>query len=468
MSESLVEEVCNKCKPATIRRIEIDGKLASYEKDFTSPLWKRFCSTYADFVILNQKECHAKKITHNKYVTNENNNNNFATNESNEDVDWRRGYAELTLEKMMSKPPAKQTNDELQTFGSIFGSLVVYLRLFQANFDPLALSTACPNIQFLEITGDVGLHESQISSLVTHLPNLRYLRISNAGASPKFWLEFLTNIEGANLLELDISSNDIGQNVASFVATLLQKNPNIKMLNMANNPIQIEGFVEIATAGANLQALDASDCAIVTSQKSEATFHVTPILGHQLKVLKLSGNNLIKLSTSFWKFLFGRQQNTLERLELARVMWVQKDKDIRVLIRHFAEFPHIDYLDLSDNHIEEMGMEAICFNLLLSRAPLKTLILMGNTIKDTIAAGLARALRYNSSLQTLVLGSVSEYGLMELDGAIAENASSAIQKIVVDTKGPPQVVLSRPQLFVLKNASDPTKTYQMRWNPQPR
>jgi len=466
MSESLVEQVCNKCKPATLRKIEIDAKLEPYEKDFTTPLWEHFCGEYGDFVMLNQKECRAKERTHRKYITINKNNNN-TTDESNEDVDWRRGYAELTLEKMMSKPLEKQTEGELQTFGPIFGNLVVYLRLFQAIFDPILLSAACPNIQFLEIVGHVGLHECQISSLVTRLPNLRYLRISNAGASPKFWMDFLTNIEeAANLLELDISSNEIGQNVASFVASLLKKNRTIKILNVANNEIQIEGFMEIAAAGINLQVLDASDCAIVTSQKSEAAFHVAPVLGHQLKVLKLSGNNLVKLSGSLWKYLFSGA-NTIERLELGRVMWVMKDKDIRVLIRSVAEFPHLEYLDLSDNHIEELGMEAICFNLLLSRAPLKTLILAGNTVKDPIAAGLARALRYNSSLQTLILSTVSEYGLIELDGAISENASSAIQNIVVDTKNP-QVVLSRPHLFTLGNPSDPTKTYQMRWNPQPR
>jgi hypothetical protein len=94
--------------------------------------------------------------------------------------------------------------------------------------------------------------------------------------------------------------------VAQNIAELLQKNRSFKILNIANNPIQMEGFMEIARAGgANLQVLDVSDCGIVTDKKSEEAFHRTPTLTHQLKVLKLSGNNFVKLSGAFWQYLFG-------------------------------------------------------------------------------------------------------------------------------------------------------------------
>jgi len=365
----------------------------------------------------------------------------------------------------MSKVAPLEVEAELQAFAPVFGDLVLSLRLYHGQFNSLVLSSSCPNIRFLEIIGHVGLHGSSISSLVTHLPNLHYLRISNNGASSGFWVNFLTDIADCNIRELDISSNEISPQVASSVAGLLRKNQGISILNIANNPIEIQGFMEIVTAGANLQVLDVSDCAIATGPKSEEALHRTPILAHQLRVLKLNGNNFVKLPSSFWKYIFDGQRH-LERLEMARVMWVQKDKDIRTLIRHIAQFPHIQHLDLSDNHVEELAMEAICFNLLLApNAPLTKLILSGNTIKDTQAAGLARALRYNTCLQTLVLSNVSEYGLMELDSAISGNPKSAIQHIIVAMSSKSQVTLSHPHLFTLTTAHNPTYTYQMRWNP---
>ena len=145
---------------------------------------------------------------------------------------------------------------------------------------------------------------------------------------------------------------------------------------MANNPIEIQGFIAIANAAANLQALDASDCAIATGPQSEEVLHRTPILTHDLKVLKLSGNSFVKVPGSFWQYILSAvcflllfypcsslfphlpsssrsndypQQKRLERLEMARVMWVHKDKDIRVLIRHIAELPRIECVDLSDS-----------------------------------------------------------------------------------------------------------------------
>jgi hypothetical protein len=110
---------------------------------------------------------------------------------------------------MMSKiVPEPEIEAELQSFGPVFGELVLCLRIFHGHINPIQLSSCCPNLKFLEIVGHVGLHESQLSSLVTHLPNLRYLRISNAGASQEFWVDFLRNIQNANIKEFDLSSNE--------------------------------------------------------------------------------------------------------------------------------------------------------------------------------------------------------------------------------------------------------------------
>ena len=88
--------------------------------DFTTPIWKRFCGEYEDVVVLNWKECRAREFAYSKYSNNgDNNNNNINTNNNNNikneyrednkstsnsvwngEVDWRRGYAELTLESI--------------------------------------------------------------------------------------------------------------------------------------------------------------------------------------------------------------------------------------------------------------------------------------------------------------------------------------------------------------------------------
>jgi Leucine-rich repeat (LRR) protein len=91
---------------------------------------------------------------------------------------------------------------------------------------------------------------------------------------------------------------------ARAIVPLLQ-NQHLQILNLSNNPIEMEGLIEIASnlARSPLRILDLSDCRITTSIDSEKTLHNRPPVIHRLKVLKLNGNDLMKRSATFWNYM---------------------------------------------------------------------------------------------------------------------------------------------------------------------
>jgi Leucine-rich repeat (LRR) protein len=262
-----------------------------------------------------------------------------------------------------------------------------------------------------------------------------------------------------------------------YISSFLQHSQTLKFLNLASNPLQMEGFLEIAAAidqnPTHLRVLDVSDCKITTDskQKYNNLERLKTPLCHNLKVLKLSGNNFASKARTFWSYLLS--MSTLETLEIARGLLAQKEKDIHTLADYLAQLPNLTYLDVSDNYLEEVAMEKIAFSLLLApHTCLKALVLMGNSVSEKSASIIAQALRFNSKLQVLVLARshISDRGLQELDNGLSGNKASKISRIIITrktrlTQPPhPSLQLRHPHVFHYTE-QDPTYTYQMRWSP---
>ncbi|PFH36502.1 leucine rich repeat-containing protein [Besnoitia besnoiti] len=311
------------------------------------------------------------------------------------------------------------------------------LRAFEAS-DPIAATSVhrcpstitdvdCPgNVKpvFCQRLDDLGVIPA-VLTLVRCGPQLRSLNFSynNLSDDGAFSLSTLV-AECPVLRSLNLRANNIGSEGAGKLVEGLIRCSTIEDLDMSLNPIGCNGAIALAKwlrINQSLKRLSVDSCQIDWN----GLIAIATALKEQNRTVEnLSIANLAKIAVQpdhcfHWGSMVA-VNNKLTNLCLAKQG--VKDQGIKVLVPFLKQNKALTKLDLSCNQITFFGAKAIC-DLLRANTPIQVLNLDCNRLGGHGARYLATGIRENHRLECLHLNNngISPLGLVDLAEALLAN-----------------------------------------------
>lgn len=221
--------------------------------------------------------------------------------------------------------------------------------------------------------------------------------ISSKGLSPDYVDQLLTHLFQNNYSVLQLSRNNFQAVGATKIAQCIP-DLNIVELDLSNNDIKDEGAKAIAMALVNVKTV--------------------------LRVVKLGFNNITK--DGCFALVGALLQNPLNHVNELNLRYncvgVEGARAVSVLLANPNNCSHLHTVDLTGNKILDSGL---CYlsNAIGVNKTLKNLILWGNEITDAGMGPLCENLKKNSSLRVLDLSSnqITKEGLLKLYDAVKDN-----------------------------------------------
>ncbi|XP_029921621.1 NACHT, LRR and PYD domains-containing protein 12-like, partial [Myripristis murdjan] len=253
------------------------------------------------------------------------------------------------------------------------------------------------------------LSESSCSSLASALksnPHLTELDLSKNQLQDSGVKLLSAGLESANcrLETLSLRSCRLSESSCASLASALKSNPHLTELDLSKNQLQDSG-VKLLSAGlesanCRLETLRLSDCWLTES--SCASLASALKSNPHLTELDLSEN---QLQDSGVKLLSAGLESPNCRLKTLRLRsCVLSESSCASLASALKSNPHLTELDLSENHwLQDSGVELLSAGLESPNCRLKTLRLRRCRLSESSCASLASALKSNPHLTELDL-----------------------------------------------------------------
>ncbi|KAL5013855.1 hypothetical protein ScPMuIL_008125, partial [Solemya velum] len=254
--------------------------------------------------------------------------------------------------------------------------------------------------------------------------DLRYNNITDEGA------KFIASlIEETSCLEhINLMFNDIGETGAAVIAKSLHKNETLKSLQITGNKIGNRGgmyFAQMLQINTSLEALDLGD----TDMTIEAIIALATVLNQNrsLRVLNMNRPLLFTHQEEHTVHVANMLKVNVSLLELHLQKYELRDFGATRLAENLMDNLSLTHLDLSCNRITRDGAKELA-KVLKRNTELKVLDLGYNRLEDDGAIYLAEAIgMYNTKLETLVVSynNIGGKGLCALADSMKLNSSIA-------------------------------------------
>ena len=245
-----------------------------------------------------------------------------------------------------------------------------------------------------------------IANVLCHNTELEVLQLGGNNLQATGIMKIAKALQNtATLTEFDIVGNNVSEEAADDIAAVLSHNNKLQELNLSGNNLKATGIITIAKALENnpstctLTNIDISNNNIGMDETAAAKLAAILYHCHDLRELKLSGNNLQGTSTI-------KITRSLQKLPWLRIINFSSNNidaeaadDIAAALSHKSI---LRKLDLSGNNLQTVGIIKIS-RALWSISNLVELNISSNGINDEAAGDIAAALFHNNKLVKLDL-----------------------------------------------------------------
>ena len=245
-----------------------------------------------------------------------------------------------------------------------------------------------------------------IANVLCHNTKLQELQLGGNNLQAVGTMKIAKALQNTGTLTIfGIASNNVSEEAADDIAAVLSHNTKLQELNLSDNNLKAIGIIKIAEVLVNssstrtLTNIDVSNNNIGADEMAAAKIAAIVHHCHDLKELKLSGNNLQGMSVI-------KIASSLQRLSWLRVInFSNNNISVEAADSIAAALSHnkfLQKLDLSENNFQNVGIIKIS-KALQNISNLRELDISSNNITDEAAGDIATALSYNSKLVNLDL-----------------------------------------------------------------
>ena len=238
-----------------------------------------------------------------------------------------------------------------------------------------------------------------IATILSHSNNLEVLTLNTNNFKISGVIKIINALQMSTLKQFEMERNQATKESADNIATVLSHNTNLQVLNLNGNMLESAGISIITNslkAVSALTELYLSDNNIT----EKAADDIVTVLSHsnKLKVLNLNRNDL--KATGIIKIAKALQMCTLQQLEIEGNNATKKAaNDIAAVI---SRNTNLQVLNLNDNNLQAQGIQLIA-TALQSTSSLTHLYVSNNNITKEAASSVAQALLSIPNLQLLHL-----------------------------------------------------------------
>ena len=298
--------------------------------------------------------------------------------------------------------------------GIVSNPKLSYLEIVNCNLQKEAafkIITALKNISrlgtlILNNNGILKELSDDLAAVICINSNLKKLKLANNCMEHYITVVAQALIQVKTLTDLDLSNNNMTDEVADALALAIETNTSLQRVNLRGNILKTSGMMKIAQSlswGSNLRMLDICNNQI-TKEAADA-IAIAVLSNKNLETLYLDNNSLgtgIKIIAA-----------ALKQLSNLAVLSLDNNNATEVAADELAAVVQNNKLEKLSIAKNELKLGAIKIAWALSKiATLITLNLHANEMTKEVAYSLAAAVKSNSSLTTLKLS----YNRLEADG----------------------------------------------------
>ena len=208
----------------------------------------------------------------------------------------------------------------------------------------------------------------------------------------------------STLTQFCIYNNNVGEEAADYVATILSHNTQLQVVNLNSNSFKTVGMIKIAKALQNISTLT-QFCIYNNNVGEEAADYVSTVLSHntQLQVVNLDGNSfktagMIKIAKALLNI------STLTQFCIYNNNVGEEAADyVATILSHNTK---LQVVNLDGNSFKTVGMIKIA-KALQNISTLTEFCIYNNNVGEEAADDIATVLSHNTKLQVVNLNSNS-------------------------------------------------------------
>ena len=254
-----------------------------------------------------------------------------------------------------------------------------------------------------------------VAEIITNNPELRVLGLTCTCAHADGAAKVVTALKSLSCLKiLDISGNNINEEVADDVATVFTNNPDLTKLSISDNCLGTAGISKIADALASRKGLEVLDITN-TNISSGVAESVSKMIANnsRLKALLLGRENVRNVASSNNESLSNIFINTvmivIKQYAKINLLWffftycitLSSNYCHKVFSDNLAL--NTDFLILNNNKLQSQGIKGISKALATIKS-LEVLSIENNDVDDEAADDIAAALTSNIGIKQLWIG----------------------------------------------------------------
>ena len=269
-----------------------------------------------------------------------------------------------------------------------------------------AISKAFRNIYHLRLLAlngnDIDEEAAEdIASIIANNVTTEKLLLYNNALKSKGICTICQALRGHKYLKVfRIGKNSIQEEAADYIAEVINHNPLLRVVDVASNKLLTKGIMKITKQlekNTNLQKLSLNENNITCTDSAAASLARIIMNNSKLKALHLDNNN----------FSISGNSKIVEAINKLTVLKELTINNTGFTANHIAAMItnnlQIEILDIGNNKLKSEGINKICKGL-ANLSCLKILGLYGNEITDDAADAIAEVISSLSALEKLQLG----------------------------------------------------------------